>query len=339
MMKRILAFISLVFLLFACGSDEKDPVLVPDSLKLNVDELFISKTGKPVQLAAIIKPMSVPAEGVWTTSDMTIAAVSEDGIVNPMKNGKALITFTMSSNRQQASCIVNVQEEVQDISSVELSKEFLSLNVGDTRGIFATIIPKNADNKSLLWGSEDDSIASINEEGLVRANSAGTTFVYIKTVNNIVTKCKVDVIDSKSCLPKALCGIYSATKLDSISVNKGEVFTQEQMISQGSITKDKLEEYLKAYSLKIYSNGEVNIIYHQYSDYYNKGKIVKTDLENIYKVYVNTDCLYLGEGKTSSYTINADLSELDIVYSDGMVQVFEKTYKSNIIRKYFKKDE
>lgn len=339
MMKKILALISFVIFLFACGSDEKDLVLVPDSLKLNVDELFISKDGKPVQLAAIIKPISVPAEGVWTTSDMTIASVSEDGIVSPMRYGKALITFTMSSNRQQASCIVNIQDKVLDITSVELSKDFLSLNVGDTRGISATIIPKRAENKCLLWGSDDDSIASVNEEGIISANKVGATFIYIKTVNNIVSKCKVSVSDAASCLPKDLCGIYSASKLDSISIDKGEVFSQEQMISNGSLTKEKLKDYLNAYSLKIYSNGEVNVIYHQYSDYYNKGIIVKTNLENIYKIYINTDCLYLGDGKISSWTINSDLNELDLIYYKGMIQVFEKTYKSNIIRKYFNKDE
>lgn len=66
-------------------------------------------------------------------------------------------------------------------TGVSLDKNTLSLNVGDTERLTATVAPSDADDKTVTWTSEDTTIASVSTAGLVTAKKAGTTKITVKT--------------------------------------------------------------------------------------------------------------------------------------------------------------
>lgn len=82
--------------------------------------------------------------------------------------------------------------EVQDII---ISNEEVNLQVNDVVKLYASVTPENATDKDILWFSENDKIAKVDENGTVTGVSDGTTNIVVKTKNGLIQKkCKVNVI-------------------------------------------------------------------------------------------------------------------------------------------------
>ena len=63
------------------------------------------------------------------------------------------------------------------VTSVTLNKSSLSLEVGNTETLTATITPSNATNKTVTWESSDTSIATVDQNGRVTAVKAGNATI------------------------------------------------------------------------------------------------------------------------------------------------------------------
>jgi len=63
------------------------------------------------------------------------------------------------------------------VGSVSLDKTSLSLIVGDEHTLTATVTPDNANDKTLKWTSSEESIATVDESGNVKAKSKGTAVI------------------------------------------------------------------------------------------------------------------------------------------------------------------
>lgn len=94
--------------------------------------------------------------------------------------------------------VEGTKEDEINVESVVLSKTELSLNVGNTYTLVATVTPGNATNKSLKWSSSNEKVATV-ENGIVRAISEGTTTITVKTVDGGYTAtCEVIVTKGSS---------------------------------------------------------------------------------------------------------------------------------------------
>ena len=63
------------------------------------------------------------------------------------------------------------------VASVTLTSSSLTLSVGNTAKIEATITPSNANHQFALWWSEDESIAAVDSNGKITAVAEGTTTI------------------------------------------------------------------------------------------------------------------------------------------------------------------
>jgi len=68
------------------------------------------------------------------------------------------------------------------VYSVYLNNNTLNLIVGDTSRLSASVLPVNATHTSVIWSSEDTSIAEVSLAGLVKAKSVGNTKIYARSV-------------------------------------------------------------------------------------------------------------------------------------------------------------
>ena len=90
-------------------------------------------------------------------------------------------------------------EEVK-VKTITLNKKTLSMYVGDTETLIATITPENATDKTLTWKSSKESVATVSN-GKVTAKSVGTTTITAtSTDGKVVATCDVTV--SKKADPK-----------------------------------------------------------------------------------------------------------------------------------------
>lgn len=70
-----------------------------------------------------------------------------------------------------------------DVTSVTIEQGDQELNVGQTVQLSATIKPENAENKTLTWSSSNEQVATVDENGLVTAVSAGSTEITVTSAN------------------------------------------------------------------------------------------------------------------------------------------------------------
>lgn len=81
------------------------------------------------------------------------------------------------------------------VSEVTLSQTALTMTVGDTEKLTATVLPEHSGYDGLVWSSNNTSVALVDVEGLVTAVSAGNATI-TATVGGIQATCEVTVTDA-----------------------------------------------------------------------------------------------------------------------------------------------
>ena len=84
---------------------------------------------------------------------------------------------------------------VVNVSDISLSEESLELKIGETRQLEVSVLPENASDRTVVWGSDNDKIVTVSQEGLVTAMGSGKTVVTARTSDgSLWGTCKVRVI-------------------------------------------------------------------------------------------------------------------------------------------------
>ena len=128
--------------------------------------------GGQVTVTAVVTPENATMPKVaWSSGTESITSVSEDGVVTGIKrgNGRIIATATDGSN-VRANITLKV---VQNPEQVTLNKEELTIDVGKTAAIKATVAPKDTDNKKVVWTSSDESVATVSKDGKIKAVAVG----------------------------------------------------------------------------------------------------------------------------------------------------------------------
>ncbi|MGN0550517.1 MAG: Ig-like domain-containing protein [Acutalibacteraceae bacterium] len=112
---------------------------------------------------------------------------------------------------------------------VSLNKTRISLKVGETAYLKATLRPSNVTNKSLSWYSNNTNVIRVDNYGRITAKSAGTATITVKTSNGKYATCKVTVYQgvtsiklntNKIIWPVGKSGTFKATVSPSNAKNK-----------------------------------------------------------------------------------------------------------------------
>lgn len=103
--------------------------------------------------------------------------------------------FTATLSALGPVALIDVNEATGDtaVTSVTLNKEILSLKVGETGKLSATVWPDSAADKSITWSSSNTDVASVISNGTVTAKKAGTAVITATAVNGKNASCTVTV--------------------------------------------------------------------------------------------------------------------------------------------------
>ncbi|NLJ95915.1 MAG: hypothetical protein GX321_02075 [Clostridiales bacterium] len=152
------------------------------SMELN-HESYRLGVGKSFTLSVLVdNEVATDLKFNWSSSNEDVATVNKNGKVTGHELGFAIITARATDGSGEvASCEVEV---VRPVSRVTLDKSFLSMLVGETKELKATIEPKNATYKGAIWTSSDNNIAMIDEDGFITALEAGTVTITASAQDN-----------------------------------------------------------------------------------------------------------------------------------------------------------
>lgn len=90
---------------------------------------------------------------------------------------------TQSFNAFQYIVLTNANVATVAVTGVSVSPTTVTVGLGSTQQLSATLAPANATNQNVTWTSSNTAVATVNASGLVSAVSAGTATITVKTVD------------------------------------------------------------------------------------------------------------------------------------------------------------
>ena len=139
--------------------------------------------GETAQLTLTIKPDNYPNKDVtWSSSNDATATVDGNGLVTTHEVGTVTITATLKSDPTISSSVTIVVNPIK-VSKITVNgydKEYLVKD--DTVTLTTTVEPGDAANKSIVWSSSNEEVATVDQNGKVTAVGQGT--VSIKAMND-----------------------------------------------------------------------------------------------------------------------------------------------------------
>lgn len=152
-----------------------------------------STTLKPEQTlqlnASVLPEDTIDKTVVWTSSDVTVATVTNSGLVTAVSVGNASIKATAGD---KSACVEITVEPIR-AESLILFHTDIDLKVGEEYTLSPVITPENTTDKTLVWWSDDESIASVDSSGTVHANAIGNTVVRVSTTDGTELKAEARI--------------------------------------------------------------------------------------------------------------------------------------------------
>lgn len=80
------------------------------------------------------------------------------------------------------------------VSDVTLNKTTLTVAIGYSETLTATVLPEDAADKSVTWESDKPLIASVDDDGKVTGVAVGEAKITVTTINGKTATCEVEVV-------------------------------------------------------------------------------------------------------------------------------------------------
>lgn len=140
----------------------------PNDATLNV--------GETTKATATVYPANATNKGVkWTSLNSQIATVDQNGNIKAIAPGSTSILAESKENYQYQDWVRITVNELPSVSSIELSETEKTLNIGDEFTLSAYVLPDNAANKSVIWASDNSTVATVDNGHIIAVGSGNCT--------------------------------------------------------------------------------------------------------------------------------------------------------------------
>lgn len=233
-------------------------VVAPETL-----ELVINGEDEMALNAKMTPETATDASLAFESSDDAVATVDETGALRAVSDGESVITTTVVQD------VFTATAESVESSFVQMPMDLIAktkvtvvtapktitldavegiLNVGSTHTIQTVLDPENCSANKLVWSSDNEDVATVDEDGTVTAKAVGTTTITVKAEKgNAEAQYTVTVAEKK----KAATPTQNAAATP--SANNTKQTTQEN-------TQQPTESYeTDSKGNRIYYEGDPNI--------------------------------------------------------------------------------
>ncbi len=210
-------------------------VMPVTSVSLGKTACIVHTIDSTFTLTATINPADATNKAVnWKSSTTSVATVDSNGKVTAKGNGSATITVTTDDQGKTATCEITV---AQWVTGITLDKTTLTINEGQAFTLTPTISPSDAKDKSVSWSSDNTSVATVDQSGMVTAKGNGTASIKAtaKDGSGKVASCFVAVCQNLSANVSANCYIVSTAGTYSFRTSKGNSSTSVGTVSSAVV--------------------------------------------------------------------------------------------------------
>jgi cell wall-associated NlpC family hydrolase len=116
-------------------------------------------------------------------------------VMSDQSEGQDNNTINNNTTNNADDNSANEEEDSSKVTNITLNSSSVSLHIGKTTTLKATVLPNTAKNRNVTWSVSDKSIATVSESGVVTAKNTGSCKVYCTAADGsgIRAVCKVTV--------------------------------------------------------------------------------------------------------------------------------------------------
>ena len=163
------------------------------AIRLSKSEIALPVGGSDVSYVTMLPANAANKSELWSSSDTSVAKVSEDGTITGISEGTCIVTvYSRSNPNVHASVNVTVTDPTK-VREIKLSKYEMNILVGTNDISYVTMLPKTALNVEEVWTSSNPAIASVDRWGNVYGVSAGSCIVTVISKANPSVKADINV--------------------------------------------------------------------------------------------------------------------------------------------------
>ena len=229
------------------------PVAVSSIKVLNNNPIAL--VGGTLDMAEVVtvNPENATEKGLTYEVDSTeFAEIDENGILTAKERGDVTVTVTSKEDIEKPKTTTVKVKVRQPSQTLSLNESIVNLGKGSSYQLEAVVGPENADDKTVVWATEDDNVATVSSKGNVTAKGCGECDIICTTndgsgvtaschivVTQLVTSMKF--ADSKVILPLGETCDAGVTILPEDATNKEVEWTTSDstivsVASDGKIT-------------------------------------------------------------------------------------------------------
>ena len=163
----------------------------PERITLPGAEITVD-VGRNAACRATVEPTNADNKKViWSSSDERVATVDKNGRIAGKAIGDCVVTCTSEAvNSVSASITVHVQQPVKKVS---FSSKSAYAYVNETTQLYWNIEPADATNQVLTFTSSRESVARVDENGMVTGIGSGTAQITAMTTDGSKRKATITV--------------------------------------------------------------------------------------------------------------------------------------------------
>lgn len=156
-----------------------------DEIQLDKHELELN-VGEEATLVATVLPETASQTVTWSSSDESVATVSETGTVTAVSAGEAVITATTVTGGKTDSCTITVKDVVPVVTyRLAIAPESAEIKSGETQAFTLTLttttdgVAATQTVTGATWTTSDESVATVMG-GTATGTGAGTATITAK---------------------------------------------------------------------------------------------------------------------------------------------------------------
>lgn len=178
-------------------SEESEAVIIPESVTgIEVANdyqhmgLFVGGSGK---IRYSVLPSNATNTNVTFKSlNEKVVIVDANGVVTGVSEGNADIVITTEEGGFEAKCTVRV--DGIDARGIErVGDKTVTMGLNQTRQLQVKITPSDTTNKNVQWTSSNNSVATVDSNGVVISKNSGSTIITATTHNGLKTEFFIEV--------------------------------------------------------------------------------------------------------------------------------------------------
>ena len=164
-------------------------------LEISSKEIHLKVGEKSAINARVLPENATNQEIIYLYDESNIASIDNNGNIEALSPGEMTVEIYSDDNENFFDEVrIIVEKEIVQVNKIQIKNGTkLSLYEGDRIQLQVQVLPENAEDKTVQYAVDDDSIATITQDGYVKAIKEGTTKIHVTSSSNTSITATIEI--------------------------------------------------------------------------------------------------------------------------------------------------